>query len=72
MSERPLTADDLAQHIAILMAAHGRDAPILRGSRAPSPDQRDELRRAFARWLADAMIEGNLRVTLGPPTPMLR
>ena len=51
-----LTPKQLAEHIAIIMAAHGKDAPILRGSRAPTRDQRDELRQAFAKWLAEAMI----------------
>ncbi len=68
-SERELTVEQLAMHIAIAMAADSRHAPILRGRHSPvDPQERDRVRGEFAAWLARRILAGNLIVTRRPPS----
>ena len=50
-----MSEDELAQHIAIMMAADARRAPILRGSQSRR-DQVDQHRNAFTKWVASRLM----------------
>lgn len=52
-----MTPDELAQHIAIMMAAANRKPPILRGKASPrDPWERDKFRKEFAEWIVQVCI----------------
>ncbi len=50
-----LTAGELAPHLAIMMAADARRAPILRGSQSRR-DQVDDHRNEFCAWVARRLL----------------
>ena len=67
-SDNELTAEQIAMHIEVAMAADSRQVPILRGKHAPiDAVERDRLRSDFAEWLAGRILAANLRVIAGPP-----
>jgi len=56
----PLTDDELAQSITIILAAYSEKFPQLKG-KAVRPDLRDEARRYFARTLVEHLRRSNVQ-----------
>lgn len=65
---RLLSVDEVALLISVLMASDTRHAPVLRGKGAErDPAARDEIRRAFGRWVAQRLLSSNISVVQWPP-----
>ncbi len=63
-----MSEDELAQHLAIMMAADARRAPILRGSQSRR-DQVDEHRNEFCAWVARRLLAHSMVAVMRRSVP---